>query len=77
MDKLNADYIRYLVNKFTRVTREETILATIDHLTMDVTQAVAAERRGSTQPEVARLVKKLRELDETIEEAYQLKRKAK
>lgn len=77
MEQLNADYIRYLVSKFTRVTREETILATIDHLTMDVTQVVAAERRGSTQPEVARLVKKLRELDETIDEAYQLKYNAK
>lgn len=67
---MNPKYIRTLL-KLTRVNSKSVTEATIDHLCCGDTQAEAAQAHGVQQEAVARLTKRLRELDQIVTQAAQ------
>lgn len=62
---MNEKYIRSLV-KLTRVTSEPTLNAVIDHICNGTSQQVAADANGVPQESVARLNKRISELDKQV-----------
>ena len=71
---MTPDYIKTLL-KLTKVSSEDVIAATIAHLCHGKTQPEAAEAHGVQQEAVARLVKRLRELDKVVVAAIEEKEK--
>lgn len=65
---MTPEYIKTLL-KLTKVSSEATVAATIAHLCHGKTQPEAADANGVQQEAVARLVKRLRELDKVVDEA--------
>lgn len=71
---MTPDYINTLL-KLTRVTAPDVVAATIEHLCDGATQASAADKHGVKQEAVARMAKRLRELDGIVSEAIERKSK--
>lgn len=69
---MSPDYIKTLL-KLTKVSSEDVIAATIDHLCDGKSQPEAAEAHGVQQEAIARLVKRLRTLDSIVSEAIDKK----
>ena len=65
---MNPDYIRALL-KLTKVTSTEVVAATISHLCDGISQLEAAETHRVKQESIARLVKRIRELDSLVADA--------
>lgn len=65
---MSPNYIRVLL-KLTKVSGEAVVSATIEHMANGKTQKDAAELYGVKQEAVARLVKRIRELDAIVKEA--------
>ena len=59
---MTPDYIQALL-KLTKVTSAEVVAATISHLCDGISQPEAADTHGVKQESIARLVKRIRELD--------------
>lgn len=71
---MTPEYIQTLL-KLTRVNSQNVIVATIDHLCGGKTQPEAAQAHGVQQEAVARLAKRLRELDLIVTQAAEEKSK--
>lgn len=71
---MTPEYIEILL-KLTKVSSREVVAATIDHLSNGLSQLDAAAAHGVKQESVARLVKRLRELDAIVVEAITVKLK--
>ncbi len=69
---MNERYLRALV-KLTRAASAAVLDATIDHLAYGEQQAEAARKHKVQAPAVARLSKRLIELDQEIENLKKLK----
>lgn len=65
---MNQEYIRALL-QLTKATSKDVIEATIEHLCEGVSQTKAAEAHNVKQEAVARMAKRLRELDRLVMEA--------
>lgn len=65
---MNKEYIRTLL-QLTKVTSRDVIEATIEHMCEGVSQTKAAEAHNVKQEAVARMVKRLRFVDELVKEA--------
>ena len=70
---MNERYLRALVNTLTRSTSAAVLDATIDHLVHGETQSNAATKHGVKQEAVARMAKRLKELDREVDVLYKLK----
>ena len=69
---MSPEYIKTLL-KLTKVSSEDVISATIAHLCGGQSQPGAAQAHGVQQEAIARLVKRLRELDSIVSEATEKK----
>lgn len=65
---MNQEYIRALL-QLTKATSKDVIEATIEHLCEGVSQTKAADAHGIKQEAIARLVKRLRFIDNLVKEA--------
>ena len=65
---MNPEYIHALL-KLTKVTSTEVVAATISHLCDGISQPEAADTHGVKQESIARLVKRIRELDKLVMDA--------
>ena len=65
---MNPEYIHALL-KLTKVTSTEVVAATISHLCDGISQPGAAETHGVKQESIARMVKRIRELDSLVADA--------
>lgn len=70
---MNPEYIHALL-KLTKVTSTDVVAATIAHLCNGVSQLEAAEAHGVKQESIARLVKRIRELDALVMDAAGMRR---
>lgn len=68
MEIMKAEYIRALL-RLTRVSSADVVNATIDHLCCGDTQVDAARVHSVQQGDIARMVKRLRELDDIVTQA--------
>lgn len=62
---MNREYIRALL-QLTKATSKEVIEATIEHLCEGVSQTKAAEAHNVKQEAIARMTKRLREIDRLV-----------
>lgn len=65
---MNPEYIKALL-QLTKATSKDVIEATIEHLCEGVSQTKAADAHGIKQEAIARMVKRLRFLDNIVKEA--------
>ena len=65
---MNPEYIRALI-QLTKATSKDVIEATIKHMCDGVSQTKAAEAHNVKQEAIARMVRRLRLLDELVREA--------
>lgn len=65
---MSPEYIQALL-KLTKVTSTEVVAATIAHLCNGISQPDAADTHGVKQESIARLVKRIRELDSLVADA--------
>ena len=65
---MNPEYIHALL-KLTKVTSAEVVAATIAHLCDGISQPEAAETHGVKQESIARMVRRIRELDSLVADA--------
>jgi hypothetical protein len=69
---MNPDYIKALL-KLTKVSSSEVVAATIAYLCHGINQLEAAETNGVKQESIARLAKRIRELDALVTDAARKK----
>lgn len=62
---MNREYIRALL-QLTKATSKEVMEATIEHLCEGVSQTKAAEAHNVKQEAIARMVRRLREIDNLV-----------
>lgn len=71
---MTPEYINILL-KLTKAQSANVVAATTAHLCEGITQTRAAERYGVEQSAIARLVKRIRELDQLVDAAISEKSK--
>lgn len=71
---MNEEYLRALT-KLTKVASVKVLEATIEYLVHGGNQTVIGQKHGVEQPSIARLAKRLTELDEQIQELQKLRDK--
>ncbi|BBM67964.1 hypothetical protein VA249_46100 (plasmid) [Vibrio alfacsensis] len=70
---MNEKYIRALIT-LTRSTSEPTLNAAIEHICLGESQAKSAVKHGVKQEAVARLSKRIKELDKQVTDIIKLKK---